>query len=70
MVGLFDCLNDQSVTSRMQTIIDQITNVMKSYTTLTGIDINDGSGKAMKLDELFQKFIKAHFKEIEAHGKK
>lgn len=67
---MFDCLNDQSVTSRMQTIIDQITKVMKSYTTLTGVDINGGSGKAMKLDELLQKFIKAHFKEIEAHGKK
>ena len=54
----------------MQTIIDQITKVMKSYTTLTGVDINGGSDKAMKLDELLQKFIKAHFKEIEAHGKK
>jgi hypothetical protein len=32
---------------------------MKSYTILTGIDVNDGSCKAVKLDELFQKFIKA-----------
>jgi phosphosulfolactate synthase (CoM biosynthesis protein A) len=54
----------------MQTIIDQVTEVMKSYKTLTGIDINDGSGKAVKLDDLFQKFIKAHFKDTEAHGKK
>lgn len=54
----------------MQTIVDQATLIFKEYKTLTGKDMLDKSGKPVKLDELFKAFIKQHFKDIEAHGKK
>lgn len=67
---MFVYLNDRAVTTRMQTIVDQATLIFKEYRTLTGKDMLDKGGKAVKLDELFKTFIKQHFKDVEAHGEK
>lgn len=65
---MFVYLNDRAVATRMQTIVDQATFIFKEYKTLTGKDMLDKEGKAVKLDELFKAFVKQHFKDIEAHG--
>ncbi|KAJ4987111.1 Killer toxin subunits alpha/beta 4 [Stagonosporopsis vannaccii] len=69
VLGMFDYLNDKAVVDRMQKIVDEATLIFKDFKTLTGKDILDQGKKAVKLDELFQAFIKQHFKSVEAHGK-
>ncbi|KAJ4383399.1 hypothetical protein N0V86_001446 [Didymella sp. IMI 355093] len=70
VLGMFVYLNDRTVTTKMQTIVDQATLIFKEYKTLTGKDMLDKNGKAVKLDDLFKTFMKQHFKDIEAHGEK
>jgi hypothetical protein len=67
---VFDYLQNPDVASKVKTIVEEMTEIMKNAEDLTGQDLKDGKAQPVSLDTKFTEYMKQHFKETEEWGQK
>jgi hypothetical protein len=65
---VFDYLQNPDVASKVKTIVEEMTEIMKNAKDLTGQDLKDGKGQPVSLDTKFTEYMKQHFKATEEWG--
>jgi hypothetical protein len=67
---VFDYLQNPDVASKVKTIVEEMTEIMKNAEDLTGQDLKDGKAQPVSLDTKFTEYMKQHFKKTEEWGEK
>jgi exonuclease VII large subunit len=70
VLAVFDYLQNQLVASRIESIVKEVTEIMKNFKQLTGQDLKNGNGQIVSMDKKFSEYMRKQFKDTEEWGRK